>query len=71
MRGLEVAFADGSFQRLLENDDSFKAIKERVNLAKRTILEVDNPNLTPSFRKIPAKYFAKPDIFSIKRTKLN
>lgn len=60
LTGLEKAFADGSFQKLLETDESFKAALARANLKKRTLVEVDNPNLTPRFREIPAKYFYKP-----------
>jgi ABC-type amino acid transport substrate-binding protein len=60
LAGLQAAFADGSFQKLLENDPGYKAARQRANIAKRTIIEVENPELTPRFKAIPAKYFAKP-----------
>ena len=57
--GLEKAFADGSFQALMNNDASFKEEQLRANLKDRTIIEIDNPNLSTQFKKIPAKYFMK------------
>lgn len=60
MAGLENAFADGSFQSLVESDPSFRAVRERAHLASRTLIEIDNPNLTVRFKEIPAKYFSKP-----------
>ncbi len=60
MAGLELAFVDGSLQKLMDNDDAFKAARLRANLANRTIIEVDNPNLTQRFKEMPSKYFALP-----------
>jgi hypothetical protein len=60
LAGLQASFADGSFQRLVENDPAHKAARQRANIGKRTLIEVDNPDLSPQFRAIPAKYFAKP-----------
>jgi hypothetical protein len=65
MEGLEKAFADGSFQDLINKDASFRELQLRANIKNRTIIEVDNPNLTPQFRQIPAKYFIKPLINSV------
>jgi hypothetical protein len=60
MDGLEKAFADGSFQKLINNDPSFKEARQRSEMGSRTVIEVSNPNLTEKFKKIPAKYFTKP-----------
>ena len=60
LAGLQAAYADGSFQRLLESDPAYKAARQRANIGKRTVIEVDNPELTAQFKAIPAKYFAKP-----------
>ncbi len=60
LAGLQAAFADGSFQHLLESDPAYKAARQRANIARRTVIEIENPDLTPQFRAIPAKYFAKP-----------
>jgi len=59
MDGLEKAFADGSFQSLMDKDPAFHETQLRANIKSRTIIEIDNPNLTPQFKQIPAKYFAK------------
>lgn len=59
-RGLERAFDDGSFQRLLDGDQAFQLALKRADLGARTIIEIDNPNLTPRFRAIPARYFFQP-----------
>lgn len=58
--GLQRAFADGSFQRLLENHPRVKASLQRAGLRQRTMIEIDNPFLTPAFRAIPAQYFYRP-----------
>src|SRR5215831_1458914 len=54
-RGLEQAFADGSFQQLFE--DFWSLSLTPVNLKERTPIRISNPNLTPAFLKIPRKYF--------------
>lgn len=54
--GLEKAFADGSLQALLESDELFKSVA-RADLPHRTIIELDNPNLSVRFRSMPARYF--------------
>ena len=50
-KGLEAAFADGSFQAL------FGEYFNLTSLASRTVLRLENPGLTSSFHKIPHKYF--------------
>lgn len=52
----QTADADGSLQELLENDELFKSVA-RADLPHRTIIELDNPNLSPRFRRMPASYF--------------
>jgi hypothetical protein len=54
-RGLEAAFDDGSFQALLS--ENYFPSNDLSALTHRTILRLDNPSLTPEFRKIPHKYF--------------
>jgi hypothetical protein len=60
MDGLDKAFTDGSFQKLINNDPAFKEARQRSEMGGRTVIEVGNPNLTEKFKKIPAKYFTKP-----------
>jgi len=54
-RGLEQAFADGSFQQLFE--DFWSLSLTTVKLKERTPIRISNPNLTPAFLNIPQKYF--------------
>ena len=54
-RGLEQAFADGSFQQLFE--DFWSLSLTTVNLKERTPIRISNLNLTSAFLKIPRKYF--------------
>jgi hypothetical protein len=58
--GLQKAFADGSFQNLLEADPGFHASVARANLSARTVISIPNPNLSESFRQIPREYFYVP-----------
>ena len=53
--GLEQAFADGSFQQLLE--DFWSLSLTTINLKARTQIRISNPTLTPAFLNIPRKYF--------------
>ncbi|OHD08011.1 MAG: hypothetical protein A2086_02070 [Spirochaetes bacterium GWD1_27_9] len=57
MKGLETAYADGSFQDLVNKN--FKSSIEKAKLKNRIIIKVSNPNLTERFKKIPEKYFYK------------
>jgi hypothetical protein len=59
-RGLQRAFADGSFQHLFENHRLVKASLQRARMKERVIIEIDNPLLTPAFRLMPAHYFYRP-----------
>ena len=58
--GLKRAFADGSFQQLLENHPSVKRSLAQAALSRRVIIELDNPLLTPAFKQMPAEYFYRP-----------
>ncbi|PWF55667.1 hypothetical protein C7C56_000705 [Massilia glaciei] len=58
--GLVNAFADGSFQRLLESDKKFHDGVSRAKLRTRTIFMLDNANLTRAFRLMPKEYFYTP-----------
>jgi ABC-type amino acid transport substrate-binding protein len=53
--GLEQAFADGSFQQLLE--DFWSLSLTTVNLKERIQIRISNPTLTPAFLNIPRQYF--------------
>ena len=55
LRGLEAAFEDGSFMALLSK--YYFPSTDLSALAHRTILRLDNPSLTPEFRRMPPKYF--------------
>jgi len=56
-RGLVAAFDNGSFWQLFKSHKSNAAIFNRANLANRQQKHIDNPHMTPAFRKIPKKYF--------------
>jgi len=58
--GLEKAYADGSFQKLINNDAAFKEARTLSAMGSRTVIELNNPGLTEDFRKMPARYFTKP-----------
>nr|WP_315495264.1 hypothetical protein [uncultured Rhodoferax sp.] len=61
--GLRRAFADGSFQRLLNNDPSVRRALLRAKLSQRNVITLDNPLLTEAFRAMPDEYFFKPGEF--------
>lgn len=63
LHGLQQAFADGSFQKLLNNDPSVRRAVLRAKLAQRTTITIDNPLLTPAFLKIPDAYYFKASEF--------
>jgi len=58
--GLQRALADGSLQRLLNNNAAFSEALKRANLKHRTLIEIDNPTLSPTFRAMPQEYFLTP-----------
>jgi hypothetical protein len=60
LSGLRKAFADGSLQQLLESDNRFHDSALRAGLKERTIIQLDNPNLSDSFRHMPKEYFYLP-----------
>jgi hypothetical protein len=59
LQGLQQAFADGSFQKLLNDDPSVRGALLRAKLAQRTTISIDNPLLTPAFLNIPEAYYFK------------
>jgi hypothetical protein len=59
LQGLQYAFADGSFQALLNNDPSVRSAVLRAKLGQRTTIAINNPLLTPAFLNIPESYFFK------------
>ena len=56
-KGLEKAWADGAFQRLFNNDASYRMALRKANLRERVHIRIPNPFLTERFRQIPKKYF--------------
>jgi len=60
LSGLESAFADGSFQQLLEGNPLYSEGLNRANLKQRLLIEIDNPLMTAEFKNIPKKYFVSP-----------
>lgn len=60
LSGLQKAFADGSLLRFFEQDERFHTSLQRAGLKQRTVIGLDNPYLTPSFRQIPKEYFYLP-----------
>jgi ABC-type amino acid transport substrate-binding protein len=63
LSGLKKAFADGSFQKLLNNDPSIHRALLRTKLSQRAAIAIDNPFLTDAFQAIPDEYFYKPAEF--------
>jgi hypothetical protein len=61
--GLKRAFADGSFQKLLNADPSVRRALLRAKLSQRSTIALDNPLLTEAFQAIPDEYFFKPSEF--------
>lgn len=60
-RGLERAFANGSFQRLLANHPFFREGLGQAKIAQRTRIAIANPLLTAADRQIDAKWWYNPD----------
>lgn len=60
LSGLQKAFADGSLLRFFDQDERFHTSLQRAGLKQRTVIGLDNPYLTPSFRQIPKAYFYAP-----------
>lgn len=61
--GLKRAFADGSFQKLLNADPSVRRALLRAKLSQRDTITLDTPLLTEAFQAIPDEYFFKPAEF--------
>jgi hypothetical protein len=51
-RGLKIAIADGSFNKLLYNHQITKQIFEQANIDKRLIFDLQNPLLSPATQQI-------------------
>ncbi len=60
LRGLERAFADGSFQRMFAGDPGVVKSLGIANLGNRRILEMENPYMSDRFKAIPGEYFYSP-----------
>lgn len=59
-RGLERAFADGSYDRLFNSDPNIRRSLALADLSHRRIIEMDNPYLSPETRAIPEHYWWRP-----------
>lgn len=57
--GLDIAFKDGSFQKLILNHPFFKEGLEKANLKSRTVIKIDNPFMPKEFWKINSKWWYK------------
>jgi hypothetical protein len=56
-RGLQAAYADGSFLRLFNTHPYIQQALLRADLAKRTVIPIENPYLSEADRAIPAAYW--------------
>ncbi|MFM4703927.1 hypothetical protein [Aeromonas bivalvium] len=59
-RGLESAYADGSFLRFFRESPAIRTALASANLAGRTTIQLANPDMTPLLRSIPAHYWDYP-----------
>jgi hypothetical protein len=59
-RGLERAFADGSYDRLFNSDPNIRRSLAQADLRHRRIIEMDNPFLSAETRAIPERYWWRP-----------
>ncbi|MCS3460699.1 hypothetical protein [Aeromonas sp. BIGb0445] len=59
-RGLESAYADGSFMRFFRENPAIRTALASANLAGRTTIKLANPDMTPLLRSIPAQYWDYP-----------
>lgn len=59
-RGMERAYADGSYDRLFNTDPSVRRALALTDLRHRRIIEMDNPFLSPETRAIPEHYWWRP-----------
>ncbi len=56
-RGLQAAYADGSFMRLFNTHPFIQQALLRSELTKRTVIPIENPYLSEADRAIPAAYW--------------
>lgn len=56
-RGLERAYADGSFMALFERHPLVRDSLLELRLERRLRLDIANPELTPATRALPARYW--------------
>lgn len=57
--GLDIAFEDRSFQKLIFNHPFFKEGLEKANLKNRTIIKINNPYMPNEFWDINPKWWYK------------
>lgn len=57
--GLQQAFADGSYQRMLLQDPGYSKVLGERDFDRRLRLQIDNPFMSPEFRAIPSRYFLR------------
>lgn len=55
--GLEKAFKDGSFKKLVESNLFFKEGLSKSNLKNRIVIEIENPYMTEKFKHIDSKWW--------------
>jgi hypothetical protein len=61
MRGLETAWADGSFEETFLSYPDIKLALEKGGLHKRTVIKIPNPNLPDDILSMDAKYWFDPN----------
>ena len=55
--GLRAAYLDGSYKRLFDSQPDIRSALERAELARRTVIHLDNHYLSEADREIPSEYW--------------
>lgn len=55
--GLRAAYRDGSYKRLFDSQPDIRSALERAELARRTVIHLDNRYLSDADRDIPGEYW--------------
>ncbi|MBB4953527.1 hypothetical protein H4S14_001756 [Agrobacterium vitis] len=60
MRGLEIAWQDGSYNELFLSDPDVQTALTKADLKNRTLIKINNPNFPADLSKADAKYWFDP-----------
>ncbi|WP_052657676.1 hypothetical protein [Thalassospira sp. HJ] len=63
-RGFEVAYADGSFERLFNQHPNIRSALQMADISNRNRIDIPNPFTTPETSQIPDRYWYKNDLHS-------